>query len=112
MVSPQAKGGCVREIYDRGLRLKELRKRRGLSQQEVADRLGVTRSTISAYERNNKSPSLEALEKLAIIYNSSVDYIWGMNKRANIYLDDLTESQQRVIIEIVEKLREEFKKDI
>ena len=98
------------EIYDRGLRLKELRKRRGLSQQEVADRLGVTRSTISAYERNNKSPSLEALEKLALLYNASVDYILGINHRANIYLDDLTESQQETVLEIVERLRSEFKK--
>ena len=37
------------EIYDRGRRLKALRKKRGLSQKAVADRLGVDRAAISAY---------------------------------------------------------------
>ena len=40
------------EIYDFGLRLKELREKKRLSQNEVASRLEISRSQISAYERN------------------------------------------------------------
>lgn len=99
------------ELYDRGLCLKALRRKRGLSQQEAASRLGITRSTVSAYERNIKSPSLEILEKMAILYHASIDYMLGMESRTNLYIDDLSESQQKTVVDIVDRLREEFKKD-
>lgn len=99
------------EIYDRGARLKALRKKHGFSQVQVAKRLDVTRSTISAYERNIKTPSVEVLEGLAILYRSSVDYILGLDHRRNLYIDDLTESQQATVETIVNVLRSQFKKE-
>ena len=96
------------EIYDRGLRLKNLREKCRLSQQAVADRLEVTRSTISAYERNTKTPSVDMLVRLAILYHSSVDFILGLEDRTNIYVDDLAESQQATVVKMIEILRAEF----
>lgn len=97
-------------IYDFGVRLKELRKSKHLSQNEAAKRLGVTRSTISAYERNIKTPSAGVLVEMARLYNSSLDYMMGFENRTNLYLDDLTASQQQTILDIVNRLREEFQK--
>lgn len=85
------------EIYDRGWRLKALRKKRGLSQKAVADRLGVDRAAISAYERNIATPRIDVLENLALLYRTSVDYILGMEHRAALYIDDLSESQQETV---------------
>lgn len=99
------------EVYDRGLRLKTLREKRGLSQREVADRLGVTRATVSGYECNIKAPKLETLERMAVLYRTSVDYILGLDHRTSIYLDDLSESQQQAVIDIVDRLREAFQSD-
>lgn len=99
------------EIYDRGLRLKALRKKCGLTQQDVANRLGITRSTVSAYERNNKSPSLDVLERMAIMYHSSIDYMMGLENRTNFYIDDLTPNQQEIILAIVKMLRDEWNTD-
>jgi transcriptional regulator with XRE-family HTH domain len=101
-------GHSIMEIYDRGLRLKALRKKCRLSQQEVADRLGITRSTVSAYECNNKSPSLDVLERMAVLYHSSVDYMLGMDNRTSFYIDDLTPAQQEIILNIVQMLRDEW----
>ena len=86
------------EIYDRGWRLKALRKKRGLSQKAVADRLGVDRAAISAYERNIATPRIDVLENLALLYRTSVDYILGMEHRAALYIDDLSESQQETVL--------------
>lgn len=97
-------------VYDFGVRLKELRESRHLSQNEAAKRLGVTRSTISAYERNIKTPSAGILVKMARLYNSSLDYMMGFEDRTHLYLDDLTASQQQTVLDIVNRLREEFKK--
>ena len=96
------------EIYDRGLRLKNLREKCRLSQQAAADRLEVTRSTISAYERNTKTPSVDMLVRLAILYHSSADFILGLEDRTNIYVDDLAESQQATVVKMIDILRAEF----
>lgn len=64
------------EIYDRGWRLKALRKKRGLSQKAVADRLGVDRAAISAYERNIATPRIDVLENLALLYRTSLTISW------------------------------------
>ena len=58
------KSGPPAEI-DLGLRLKEFRLRRGLSQTELAKLVGVTPSTISQVESNLIYPSLPALMKMA-----------------------------------------------
>lgn len=47
-----------------GKRLKELRKKAGLSQRELAKKVGVTNSTISMIEKNNVSPSVSSLQKV------------------------------------------------
>lgn len=62
------------KVFDFGLRLKELREAKQLSQTEVAVRLNVSRSTISGYEGNTTTPSLEQFTRLAILYNTSLDY--------------------------------------
>lgn len=96
-------------VYDFGMRLKELRKARHLSQTDVAKRLGVSRATISGYERNTITPSLGQMVSLAVLYNASLDYMMGLHGRSYLYLDDLTESQQQTILDVVERLKEEFR---
>ena len=49
---------------DVGARLKVVRKKRGLSQRELAKRAGVTNSTISLIEQNRVSPSVSSLKKV------------------------------------------------
>ena len=95
-------------IYDFGMRLKELRDTKHLSQSDVAARLEVSRATISGYECNTITPSVEQLVKLAVLYNTSLDYMMGMHNRPYLYLDDLSESQQRTVLDIVNRLKQEF----
>lgn len=98
-------------VYDFGLRLKSLREKQSLSQADVAARLEVTRSTISGYECNTITPSVEQLVKLAILYNTSLDYMMGIENRFHLYLDDLSESQQQTILDVVDRLKQEFLKE-
>lgn len=97
-------------IYDFGMRLKELRENKQLSQQEVAERLSVGRSTISGYERNTITPSVEQLVRMVVLYNTSLDYMMGIDDRTCLFLDDLDESQQQAVIDIVDRLKREFLK--
>lgn len=95
-------------IYDFGMRLKELREAKRLSQIDVAKRLDVTRSTISGYECNTITPSVEQLVNMAVLYNASLDYIMGMENRTYLYLDDMSESQQQMILDIVDRIKQEI----
>jgi len=98
------------EIYDFGLRLKGLRLKKGFTQNAVAEKLKLKKSTISGYERNVTTPSLDILSQMAIIYNSSTDYMLGLTDRKCYYLDDLTASQQETVLKIVSELTKELKK--
>lgn len=61
-----------------GERLVELRKKHGYSQQEIADRLSVTRQTISNWECGQGAPALDKAAELAAIYRISLDGLAGL----------------------------------
>ena len=58
-----------------------LRKREGLSQLELGERLGLTKSTISMYENGRRKPSYEALESIADYFNVSMNFLMGKEER-------------------------------
>lgn len=57
-----------------GKKIKAIRKTRGLSQQQLADLMEVTRSTISNWECNRRSPHLNELDDLAKKLNVTLEY--------------------------------------
>ena len=60
-----------------GNKISELRKKGGLTQEELAEKLNVSRQTISKWECNETSPSLEDAGKLAKIFQVSLDALIG-----------------------------------
>lgn len=60
-----------------GQRLKEAREITRLTQQQVADKLGISNGTLSGYERNYRDPDTDTLNRLAALYEVSVDYLLG-----------------------------------
>ena len=54
-----------------GKKLAELRARRGLTQQQLAEQLGVSQKTITYYERRTVNPSLELIQRLAAFFDVS-----------------------------------------
>ena len=57
--------------------LKTLRKSKNLTQEELADILGVSRYMVNQYENGKRSPSKKTLVKMAEFFNCSLDYLWG-----------------------------------
>ncbi len=56
-------------------RIKELRKRKGLSQAELAEAMGVHFAQVSRYERGETKPNAEAMTKLAQVLETSTDFL-------------------------------------
>lgn len=93
-------------MVDLGKRLKDLRKSKGLTQQQVADRVWVTKAMISSYELSARSPSYEVLIKLSKLFGVTTDYLLGVESSRRINTDGLTDAQ----INLINTLIEEFKK--
>lgn len=60
-----------------GKRVRELRIKRGLSQQDLGLAIGVTKVSICGYEKGTRLPNLEKLVKLADILETTTDYLLG-----------------------------------
>lgn len=58
-------------------RLKELRLKNNMTQNDVADYLGVSRVAYLYYENENRQPSIETLKRLTDLYGVSIDYLLG-----------------------------------
>jgi putative transcriptional regulator len=73
------KGSMAKEknINSFGNRLAKLRKERGLTQQQLADKVGASRQTIVAIEKGNYSPSLELAFKIAGVFNISINDVFS-----------------------------------
>lgn len=64
-----------------GKRLKELRRKVGKSQEEIARMIGISRARYSHYENNYVEPDIQLIKKLAAIYNVSTDYLLGFDAK-------------------------------
>lgn len=70
-------------------RLKELREKQNLSQEELADRLGIPRSTITHYENNsNRFPRRGRLDEIANFFGVTTDYLLGRTDKPTYDYDD------------------------
>ena len=93
------------KIVNFGLRLKTLRKQAGLTQQQLAAQLGITKSVVSFYELQARSPSPEVLAKLAVIFHVSADYLLGLDNRETIDVSGLSEKDISALRALAESLR-------
>lgn len=95
-----------------GNTLKELRQKAGMTQKDLAAKVGVTKSVISYYELSERSPSPEILMKLATIFHVSTDFLLGIQKQDTLDLTGLSIEDRELVRTMVDTLRkkEEYKK--
>lgn len=99
-------------MVELGQKLRELRQELGMTQLQVANRIGVTSSIVSAYENDVRQPSYTALIKLATLFHVSTDYLLGVtetreNQSKNVIsLDGLTPTKRSLVIQLINTLKE------
>ena len=85
-------------IYGLSKKLRLLRQNKKMSQSEVARSINVSSSAVSAYEADEILPSLETFMKLVELYNTSADYLLGLNyPRDKAILDTSGLNKQQLI---------------
>jgi transcriptional regulator with XRE-family HTH domain len=74
-------------------KIKMLRKERGYTQSQVADKIGQERSTVACYENGSRKPAVDVLEKLAHLYGVTLDY-FSNKSDSDIMLQLLAQSSE------------------
>lgn len=99
-------------MVDFGTVLKQLRLGADMTQKEVAEKIGVTKSVISYYELQERTPSPEVLVKLASMFNVTTDYLLGIEHSAGSTLDvsGLLEEDIQFLKNTIELLRKKNQK--
>ncbi len=92
-------------------RIKVLREGNGLTQAELARRLGVTRSGVNAWEMGISVPSTQYIVELALLFEVSTDYLLGIDTTATVSVKGLDDEEIASVVEVIRcyrKLKSKF----
>jgi transcriptional regulator with XRE-family HTH domain len=94
--------------FNKNLKLARIQK--GSSQKDVAEAIGVAKSTYSLYESGNRKPNIHTIKKLADYLNTSVDLLLGINKQSQAvtsHLDtnDLTSDELKDVANYIQFIK-------
>ncbi|MEC0248877.1 helix-turn-helix transcriptional regulator [Paenibacillus chitinolyticus] len=79
-----------------GERIKDLRTKKNLGQEELAKLLGIQRSAVSQYETDRNVPPTNIVIKLSEIFNVSTDYILAVSPDKDSNLNGLTDEEKEM----------------
>lgn len=86
-------------------RIKEIREAQGMTQAGLASKLGVTRSSVNAWELGISVPSTQYVVELANVLKVSTDYLLCVDKTATISVTGLSEEDTQLVYSLVKYLR-------
>ena len=92
-------------MVDCSEKLKALREARGLTQLQVANRVGISKAMISAYETASKASSIEVLIRFSRLFGVSVDYLVCVDAPKMIDVSGLDEETIALISALVNKIK-------
>ena len=88
-----------------GLNILYYRKERKLTQAQLAQRLGLTKSVISAYETGLRMPSYDILISIAKIFNVSTDFLLGLEKKQEVDFSGLTDEEISALLNLIRVMK-------
>jgi transcriptional regulator with XRE-family HTH domain len=96
----------ARELFSLAGKIKLLREAAEMTQAELARLLGLSRSSVNAWEMGLSVPSTQYVVELAKRFNVSTDYLLGIEDTATISIDGLTQKQVSALLDIINCFRQ------
>ena len=90
-------------MYDIGTRLRELRKRKGWTQKQLAKYLHKSTAAVGSYEQNVQTPPTDVLISLAGLYHISIDQLLGLAGEDSFTVNGLSERQKAILGSILDE---------
>lgn len=92
-------------MVDFGNKLKTLRIQNNYTQEQLAKRLSLTKSVISAYETGLRMPSYETLIAISRVFKVTTDYLLGLERNQDIDLSGLTEDEISALLNLIKAMK-------
>ncbi len=89
-----------------GIRLKTLRLRKELTQNQLAKKLDITRSSVSYYEKGAIYPSVEILIKICQYFNVSADFLLGLSDMKEFQISHLADEQVEILLNLIHQFEQ------
>lgn len=86
-------------------KLKALRLQESMTQADLANKLNLTKSVVSAYETGTRMPSYEVLVSIAKIFKVSTDYLLGVNSKTTVDLSGLTDMEKEAVMTLIQTMK-------
>lgn len=86
-------------------KIKHLREQLGMTQSDLAKKLGITRSSVNAWELGISVPSTQYVVELAGIFKVSTDYLLGVKSTATVSVEGLSEEDVQLVNAVIIHLR-------
>ena len=87
-------------------RIKKLREQKSMTQTELARRLGITRSSVNAWEMGISVPSTQYIVELAGIFRVSTAFLLGVESSATVCVEGLEEQDIQIVHIMIEHFRQ------
>ena len=91
-------------------RIKSLREKNNNTQSELAKQLGITRSSVNAWEMGISVPSTQYIVELAHIFHVSTDFLLGVDDTSSVNVAGLTDQDIEIVNGLILHLRDIRKK--
>ena len=88
-----------------GEKLQALRTEAGLSQEELAERLDVSRQAVSKWELDKTTPDVRYIVALSGLFQVSTDYLLGLERLTTVDVTGLADRDVAVLAELAERLK-------
>ena len=93
-------------MVDFGNTLKMLRLKENMTQAQLAQKVGLTKSVISAYETGLRLPSYDILIHIAKIYDVSTDYLLGLERKQEVDLSGLSQAEIDALLNLIKAMKQ------
>ena len=86
-------------------RIRYLRDKAGMTQTDLAKKLGISRSAVNSWEMSLSSPSISNIIEMAQIFNVNADYLLSFSDRIMVDISELSNDEQEAVLKLISCLK-------
>jgi len=88
-------------------RIRYLREKNGMTQTDLAKRLGISRSAVNSWEMSLSAPSIANIVEMMQIFHVTADYLLSTSERILVDITDLSDKEKTIILQLVDCFEQE-----